>query len=123
MYLMTATFKSIPLTCMMTIMASLLHGIIASMTYMISSILHSVVLQTTIQEQLAQFAFDLVYTSHMIQAIYQALQSSASLGWSFRINPSGIMESHQIGLSCRALTGVGSSTIVLQGTCLRWCKL
>ena len=35
-------------------------------------------------DQLAQFAFDLVYTSHM--AIYQALQSSASLGSCFWIN-------------------------------------
>ena len=40
-------------------------------------------------DQLARFAFDLVYTSHMVQAIYQALQSSASLGSRFWINPSG----------------------------------
>ena len=30
-------------------------------------------------DQLARLAFDLVYTSHMVQAIYQALQRSASL--------------------------------------------
>ena len=42
-------------------------------------------------DQLARFAFDLVYTSHMVQAIYQAPQSSASLGSCFWINPSGTM--------------------------------
>ncbi len=41
-------------------------------------------------DQLARFAFDLVYTSNMVQAIYQALQSSASLGSCFWINPSGM---------------------------------
>ncbi len=39
-------------------------------------------------DQLARLAFDLVYTSHMVQAIYQALQSSASLGSCLWINPS-----------------------------------
>ena len=34
-------------------------------------------------------AFDLLFTPHMIQAMYQALQSSASLGSCFWINPSG----------------------------------
>ncbi len=39
--------------------------------------------------QLNRIKFCLVYTSHMVQAIYQALQSSASLGSCFWINPSG----------------------------------
>ncbi len=34
-----------------------------------------------------QLAFHLMYPSHMVQAIYQALQSSASLGSCFWINP------------------------------------
>jgi len=44
---------------------------------------------STTSDQLARFAFDLVYTSHIVQAIYQALQSNASLGCCFWINPSG----------------------------------
>ena len=56
---------------------------------------HSVVLQTTVQDQLARFAFDLVYTLHMIQAIYQALQSSASSGSLLWINPSGVAKQGQ----------------------------
>ncbi len=40
-------------------------------------------------DQLARFAFDLVYTSHMIAANYQALQTNASSGSCFWINPSG----------------------------------
>ena len=41
-------------------------------------------------DQLARFAFDLVYTSHMVQAIYRALQGNASLGSCFWINPSEV---------------------------------
>ena len=47
-------------------------------------------------DKLARIAFDLVYTSHMVQAIYQALQSSASLGPCFWINPSGINLANRI---------------------------
>ncbi len=48
---------------------------------------HTVVLQTTTQDQHARFAFDLVYTPHMIQAIHQAVQSSASFGVLFLDQP------------------------------------
>ncbi len=49
----------------------------------------TLVLHTTIQDQVARFAFDLVYTSHMVQVI-QALQSHASLGSCVCIKPSGM---------------------------------
>ncbi len=43
----------------------------------------------TMRDQLGRFAFDLVYTPHMTQANYQALQQGASLGPCFWIDPSG----------------------------------
>ncbi len=44
---------------------------------------HCIVSQTTIQDQLARFAFDLVCTPDMIQGIHQALLIRASLGSCF----------------------------------------
>ncbi len=54
-------------------------------------------------DQLARFAFGHVYTSHMVQAIYRALQSSASLGSCFWINPSGNNEVWSIIYGSNAL--------------------